>query len=254
MTKFTAFFYVLILIGGCSAKSDVTRRVPPFREGCGHAVVVINHGRHTGLAVPGEAIRNVIPELKTHLSDAAYIEFGWGDRAFYRAGEPTSGLAARAVFWPTDPVIRAVAVSGLPRDEFSGAEAVTLCAHDRELAALLKYIEGSFYRDEAVGKLVDLGAGSNEDDRFYRAVGDYYLTNTCNTWTAKGLKSMGLDISTAFQIGSGGIMKYLERHIPDTTAQADISCKNAASLLYQIKVPDRFSPLLHSPGGPQLWR
>lgn len=219
---------VLALAGGCSAKPTTVRHETAFSQEGEHPVYVINHGRHTGLAVPGEAIRNVIPELKAHLGDAAYIEFGWGDRAFYRAGKPTSGLAARAVFWPTDPVIRAAAVRGLPHNDIPAAETVKLCAHDRELAAVLKYIEGSFYRDDTEEKLVDLGAGSIGNDRFYRAVGDYYLTNTCNTWTAKGLKSMGMDISTVFHIGAGGIMKYLNRRLSDTSIQAGITCKSAA--------------------------
>jgi len=41
--------------------------------------------------------------------------------------------------------------------------------------------------------------------------------NTCNTWTAKGLKSAGLDISTAFKLSAESIMDYLSEQKAERT-------------------------------------
>jgi len=40
----------------------------------------------------------------------------------------------------------------------------------------------------------------------------YYLTNTCNKWTAKALKSIGMDIKPIFYLSAESIMDYLNKH------------------------------------------
>jgi len=47
-----------------------------------------------------------------------------------------------------------------------------------------------------------------DDSQFY-AERRLFLMNTCNKWTAKGLKSAGMDIGTTFTLTAGGVMDYL---------------------------------------------
>jgi hypothetical protein len=56
------------------------------------------------------------------------------------------------------------------------------------------------------GQIVKLTKGIYVDSQFYKGVGDYYLMNTCNKWTAKGLKSAGMDISTHFKLSASSVM------------------------------------------------
>jgi hypothetical protein len=39
--------------------------------------------------------------------------------------------------------------------------------------------------------------------------------NTCNNWTAKSLKSFGMDISVTFKLTSDSVMGYVKKHIKE---------------------------------------
>ena len=58
--------------------------------------------------------------------------------------------------------------------------------------------------------MVELESGIYGNSQFYKGVGDFYLMNTCNKWTAKGLKSAGMDISPTFKLTADSIMDYLK--------------------------------------------
>ena len=58
--------------------------------------------------------------------------------------------------------------------------------------------------------MIALGAGIYGDSQFYRGAGEYYLTNTCNKWTAKALQSAGMDISPGFKLTADSVMGYIK--------------------------------------------
>jgi uncharacterized protein (TIGR02117 family) len=129
----------------------------------------------------------------------------------------------KAIFWPTESVMHAVAVPDKPEIHFVDDEAEALCLDNEQYALLISFIEHSFYQDSD-GNMVKLKEGSYGDSQFYKGEGDYYLMNTCNTWTAKGLKSAGLSISPTFKITAGSIMGYLSKH---NKALTEHSCGKA---------------------------
>ena len=63
------------------------------------------------------------------------------------------------------------------------------------------------------------------DSHFYKGEGHYYLMNTCNNWTARGLKSAGLNISPTFKLTAGSIMGFLARH---NKSQTRNTCQSLA--------------------------
>ena len=81
---------------------------------------------------------------------------------------------------------------------------------------LLAFIEQSFLRDSE-GQIIESSGSVESDSQFYRAEGDYYLWNTCNNWTAKGLKSAGQGISPTFKITAGSVMAYFTKHKEENT-------------------------------------
>jgi uncharacterized protein (TIGR02117 family) len=172
---------------------------------------VVSHGWHTGFVVPTTAILTKIPKLKQRFGEVSYIEFGWGDKGFYQAREITSGLTIKAIFWPTDSVVHAVAVPVKAADYFRNSEIEDLCLSDREFSSLIEFISGSFYRDGS-GDIQTMKKGIYGDSQFYKGVGNFYLMNTCNSWTAKGLKSTGMNITPTFKLTAGSIMNYLSKH------------------------------------------
>lgn len=199
---------IVTLISACSSKPSIVNHTSPFTEEGSIDLYIVSHGWHTGFVIPAEEMQARLPELKERFRDTPYIEFGWGDKGFYQAEEITSGLTLGAIFWPTPSVIHAVAVPGDVDTYFSNSEVEKLCLTNSELSSLIDFVEGSFYKDKN-GNIVPLENGIYGNSQFYQGKGDYYLMNTCNTWTAKGLKSIGMDITPMFKLTASSVMTYL---------------------------------------------
>jgi len=193
-------------------------------KSAGNEVYVVNHGWHTGFVVPASDIQQAIPELKQRFGNAPYIEFGWGDNEFYQAEEITSGITLKAIFLPTDSVVHAVAVPRKADKYFKHSEVEKFCLGDSEFNSLVEFISSSFYRDES-GNILKLNHGIYGDSQFYKGIGDFHIFNTCNKWTAKGLESAGMKISTTFKLTAGSIMNFLSREESSGRIELNQSCK-----------------------------
>ena len=171
-------------------------------------VFVVSHGWHTGIVIPATLIVSRIPELKHRFGNTRFIEFGWGDKGFYESTEITTGLTIQAIFWPTESVMHVVAVPQNPYSYFPDSQVEMICLNSNEYSSLARFIENSFSKDEH-GHIIPTKNGIYGDSQFYKSVGDYYLMNTCNKWTAKALKSAGMDISTTFKLTAGSVMDFV---------------------------------------------
>ena len=216
---------IIIILAGCSAKPYIVSYAEEFEGSGQNEVYVVSHGWHTGFVIPAPEIQRVMPELERRFGNTPYIEFGWGDKGFYQAKETTLGLTLRAIFWPTESVVHSVAVPQKVEEYFSNSEVAKLCLSDGELSALIGFISSSFYRDRS-GNLLELQKGIYGDSKFYSGVGDFYLMNTCNRWTAKGLKSIGMDISPKLKLTAGSVMNYLTKANTALTIESTRTCKN----------------------------
>ena len=216
---------IIIILAGCSAKPYIVSYADEFEGSGQNEVYVVSHGWHTGFVIPAPEIQGVIPELEQRFGNTPYIEFGWGDKGFYQAKETNLGLTLKAIFWPTESVVHSVAVPQKVEEYFSNSEVAKLCLNDGELSALIGFISSSFYRDKS-GNLLELQKGIYGDSKFYSGVGDFYLMNTCNRWTAKGLKSIGMDISPRLKLTAGSVMNYLTKANIALTIESTRTCKN----------------------------
>ncbi len=216
---------IIIILAGCSAKPYIVSYAEEFEGSGQNEVYVVSHGWHTGFVIPAPEIQRVMPELERRFGNTPYIEFGWGDKGFYQAKETTLGLTLRAIFWPTESVVHLVAVPQKVEEYFSNSEVAKLCLNDGELSALIGFISSSFYRDRS-GNLLELQKGIYGDSKFYSGIGDFYLMNTCNRWTAKGLKSIGMDISPKLKLTAGSVMNYLTKANTALTIESTRTCKN----------------------------
>ena len=199
------------LLTACSSKPYVVKHTEMPAAVGQEEIYIVSHGRHTGFVVPAKRIQNLLPKLRKRFGDIPYIEFGWGDKDFYQAKEKTTGLTLNAILWPTESVIRAVAVPKKADMYFANSTVEILCLNGREYSALLRFISESFYKDEH-GEIVELKVGIYGNSQFYKGVGNFYFMNTCNKWTAKGLKSAGMDISPTFKLTADSIMDYLKEY------------------------------------------
>ena len=202
---------IFSLLTACSSKPYVVKHTEIPAVVGQEKIYIVSHGWHTGFVVPAKQIQNQLPKLKKRFGDIPYIEFGWGDNDYYQAKEITTGLTLNAILWPTDSVIHAVAVPVKADKFFANSIVETLCLSGREYSSLLRFISESFYKD-AHGEILELKSGIYGNSQFYKGGGNFYFMNTCNNWTAKGLKSAGMDISPAFKFTADSIMDYLKEN------------------------------------------
>ena len=196
----------LLSLSACSGNPPVITETPISVASPGE-VFVTRYGWHTGFVVPSADVQSLIPELRERFGDTPYLEFGWGDKAYYESEKVTSGLAVGAVLASSRSVVKVRAIRERPDLHPEGFEVEWLCLDDRQYSLLLGFIESSFYRDQE-GNII-FSKDGKQDTRFYEGVGSYYLFNTCNTWTARGLSSAGLDIAPASKLRAGSVMSYL---------------------------------------------
>jgi len=120
------------------------------------------------------------------------------------------------MFWSEGAVIHVVAVPDSPLDYFAGQAIIDTCLTNNEFATLKMFLANSFQRDTA-GHAVPLSEGIHGNSRFYDGAGRYYFFNTWNKWTAKALRSAGLDIAPMLTLTSGSVMSYLSTHRKNCT-------------------------------------
>jgi uncharacterized protein (TIGR02117 family) len=201
----------LLIISACSDNPKIVQYLEKY-SGVGlNEIYVVSHAWHTGFVIPSIKVYESIPALEDRFGLSANIEFGWGDKKFYQAKEITTGLAIRAILWPTETVVHAVAVPDNVKDYFGNSQIELLCLNDKELSSLMKFVSNSFSKNR-LGEVEVLTRGIYGDSQFYKGTGNYHILNTCNEWTAKGLKSIGMDISPATMLTAESVMNYLSEH------------------------------------------
>lgn len=156
-------------------------------------VHLVNIGWHTGVAVRATDIDPaLIPEI-ADLPGAEWIEFGWGDAAFYRDPEPAIATYFSAAFVETPAVMHLVGMPMAPGRYFPSAEIVDVPLAPEAFDGLIDFVAASFARS-AGERLAPLGPGLYPQSRFYDARGTFSLSNTCNTWVARAFAAAGLAI------------------------------------------------------------
>lgn len=127
----------------------------------------------------------------TSIPQAHYVEFGWGDAAYYQAPDPTLGMTIAAVFWPTPTVMEVIPYQVIAKD-FEDSETVVLHVSDAELHAIVNSIDDSFVQPiHATGNGYSVAAGRA---LFYDARGKFHMFRMCNRWTAERLQLAGCSV------------------------------------------------------------
>ncbi len=209
--RMPAVILVAFVVVGCSASPYVIKPKPERNPVHSHPVFVVSHGWHAGLIVSAIDVNQAVPDLQSRFGNAAFYEIGWGDKSFYQAQDITIGLTLEAMFCSEGAVLHVVAMDDIPERYFAGEPIISTCLSGNEQAALRAFIASSFAKD-ASGQVVALGPGIYGNSEFYEGVGRYSLLNTCNMWTAKALRSAGLDIHPTSKLTAGSVMNYLGGH------------------------------------------
>ncbi|RWL88196.1 MAG: TIGR02117 family protein [Mesorhizobium sp.] len=165
------------------AQGRVTRRI-----------LVLKNPIHTDIAIAlDDGIRRRFAfladaGLPVVASEARYIVFGWGGRAFYLETPTWSRLKAMPVLkaLTLDASVMHVDVAGAVKEPHPDVASFDI--DEAHFSALLDYIAASFRN----GPVVIDNAGYSTYDRFYEANGQFNALVGCNTWTAAALRAAGL--------------------------------------------------------------
>ncbi len=205
----TLITFSITLFSGCAKPVHALYPPGPDQNDTKTVYVVNNYGDHTGIVIPRKDADPYMHAFNDFKS-ARYLEFGWGDAAYYQAKKITYWLSMRAAFWPTDSVLHVVAVENDPLVHFSDSGVVALELSKAGFIRLIEFIDNSFTLDEK-GEIIKLGSGLYGKSRFYRAEGTFYLFNNCNDWSADAIRSSGYPISTFYILTAGNLMYQLEQ-------------------------------------------
>ncbi len=173
---------------------------------------ITSNGWHTGIALPRAAIDAVfLPELADFPNDrqlAQYLEFGWGDAAFYQVDQPGISTTLKAALVPTKAVMHVAGLDQPPERYFKDPEIVRLRLSAIVATRLVRRIAASFERP-ASGRGKSIAKGLYPNSRFYPAKGRFHLFNTCNSWTARTLAAAGIPIDAAGVVSAGDVVDRL---------------------------------------------
>ena len=159
-----------------------------------HQIYLIKQYWHTAVVINKEDIDSTIfPEVNL-FDDAGLIDIGWGDEEFYQHPGFDSGLAYKALFYATPSTLRVEGIRISKQHYFDISEIVVeFIISKNQLDTLCAYISNTVWRndDREHEVLSTRGLGGII---FFKANGEYHLFNTCNTWLARGLKQVGIEI------------------------------------------------------------
>ena len=198
----------LLLVAACLG--PVKGLYPPAGLADTRTVYVTSHGWHTGVVLSNREARPMLKALGAAFPTAQYLEFGWGDAAFYQAPEGTVGLALKAVLWPTPTVMHVVGLYEEPPQAFPTSTVISIRISRKGFRRLAAYINASFEVGKD-GRAKRLRQGLYGDSAFYPAKGTYWLLYTCNNWTAEAVRSTGAPITPCYAVTAGNLVYQMRR-------------------------------------------
>ena len=174
-----------------------------------HEIRVVSNGWHAAIVLPRPdlAATGLLPEAD-QFPDAAFLEFGWGDRAYYPAREKTLGMTLSAVLIRTPAVMHVAGRARAPERTDADTEVVHVALTEGGFRHLVRAIAGEFERLEG-DSAEPVSPGLYPDSYFYDARGTFHLLNTCNTWTARMLRAGGVKVSPSGIITADELMARL---------------------------------------------
>lgn len=170
----------------------------------------VRDGIHTYLVLPAEPLFSRLPTLNNYLEVCNWLCLGWGDYRYYGAHRQTTIMGARALLLPTRAVIEIRGI-GHPESSFpASARLYAIAANAFVHEAVADFVSRHFRFDKN-GDLRWVRARPS-GEQFFAASGIYTIANTCNNWTAKGLRVAGIRIRPSWQFLAGQVERSVQRN------------------------------------------
>jgi len=184
-----------------------------------HNLQVVSNSWHTSIIMPRSEISatGLLAEADD-FSQASFLEFGWGDRKYYPAERKTLGITLGAALTPTPSVMHMAGLAQAPSPTSTDIEILSVTLTEKGFRRLVGAIATEFKRPEG-GRAAPMGRGLYPDSHFYEARGTFHLLNTCNTWTARMLRTGGVDLSSTGVITADDLMTRLRTALSQSTRE-----------------------------------
>ena len=184
--------------------------LPPSDSGPkDHVVTVVSDGWHAAIVIPRAPLieTGLVPETGD-LPNTRFVEFGWGDRAYYPAPEKTLGMALNAALRTTPAVIHLAGFDRSPERVYGDADVVPIAMTRRRFRHLIMVLDGYVDR-EGRSRSSPMAPGLYPSSKFYPARGGFHLFNNCNTWATRILRAGGVNLSPVGVVMAGQLMSQL---------------------------------------------
>lgn len=183
-----AYFVIAIILTLIPVNSDFENKPADYE------IYISSNGVHTNIIVPSES---KVVDWNSFLNldaNCHYIIFGWGDKEFYMNTPNWSDIkfvtAFNAAFLPTDAVLQVSYYFEKPK---ISKYTIKINLSKEQLNQLNAYIYDTFILDDLTGAIEIMpNKISYSYLHYYKAKGKYSLLFTCNNWTSKGLKKVGV--------------------------------------------------------------
>jgi uncharacterized protein (TIGR02117 family) len=174
-----------------------------------HAVCIIQERWHTGIVLKTSDVPSTIFQEIENYTSHTYIELSWGDEKYYQLPSPGISIGAKALFWPTQAVIRISAFSRDINQYYADATILEIPMNKEEFFQLCRFLAESFERSKE-GKIQPSTFYRNSNT-FFLAKRKYSLLRTCNTWVVLGIKESGFDVTSFLAITANQLFRRLDK-------------------------------------------
>lgn len=200
----------VLALSGCSATPARLEAGPAAAAAAGGAsIAVIDRGWHTDIALPADDLSGPVAMVVQDFPGARFLEFGFGDRAFYMSRAESVLQTVRAMF-PGPGVILVTGLDAPPEAAYGAGRVVRLRVSCRDLVAIAGFLRRALATRTA-DRPQAIGAGPYPGSAFYASDETYDLFHDCNRWTLAALRSGGLPADPDGVILAGAVMAQAQR-------------------------------------------
>ena len=196
---------VVVSVLLCACASPPKDLFPPDPGEPSKTIYLVSHGWHAGIVVKRADIPAGIWPQQHDFPDAEYLEVGWGDKDYYMTPSPHMGITLKAGLLPTASVLHIIGFNGSVTRYFAHSGVIRVELSELGFQRFCSYLENSYALDEA-GRSQPLGPSLYGAGHFYLSRESYHAFNTCNVWTARGLREAGCPITPAENLSIDTLM------------------------------------------------
>jgi uncharacterized protein (TIGR02117 family) len=179
----------VLVLAGCTNTLPAASE-PPAGGPARTSIAVVQGDWHTDICLRMEDANAWVASLAHGFEGAKALCFGFGERR-YMLDERHDPLTMIGALLPSEATVQMTVLRATPEIAFGAQNVVEVPVDDAGLAGLQDYLRESLETD-ATGAPRRLASWPHEGSVFFAASAAYDGLHTCNTWTARALRSAGL--------------------------------------------------------------